>query len=52
MEVVFYGSTCREDQGEGVVLVLPKEAVFEQLVRLEYYCTNNQAEYEVILLGL
>jgi ribonuclease HI len=27
-------------------------AIFEQSVRLEYYCTNNQAEYEAILLGL
>jgi ribonuclease HI len=31
---------------------LPKGAIFEQSVRLEYYCTNNQAEYEAILLGL
>jgi ribonuclease HI len=26
--------------------------VFEQSIRLEYCCTNNQAEYEAILLGL
>jgi ribonuclease HI len=25
---------------------------FETSVHLEYFCTNNQAEYEVILLGL
>jgi ribonuclease HI len=31
---------------------LPKGAIFEQSVRLEYYCTNNQAKYEAILLGL
>jgi hypothetical protein len=43
---------CREDQGVGVVIVSPKGAVFEQSVHLEYYCTNNQAEYEAILLGL
>jgi ribonuclease HI len=26
--------------------------MFEQSVRLEYFCTNNQAEYVAILLGL
>jgi ribonuclease HI len=31
---------------------LPGGFIFEQLVCLEYYCTNNQAEYETILLGL
>jgi ribonuclease HI len=36
----------------GVVLVSPRGAIFEQSVRLEYFCTNNQAEYEAILLGL
>jgi ribonuclease HI len=51
-KLFFDGSTCREGQGVGVVLVSPKGAIFEQSVRLEYYCTNNQAEYEAILLGL
>jgi ribonuclease HI len=27
-------------------------AVLEQSVRLEYFCTNNQAEYEAIMLGM
>jgi ribonuclease HI len=31
---------------------LLRGAIFEQSVCLEYYCTNNQAEYEAILLGL
>jgi ribonuclease HI len=46
------GSTCREDQGIGIVLISPRGAVFEQSVRLEYFCTNNQAEYKGIMLGL
>jgi hypothetical protein len=46
------GSACREGQGVGVVLVSPRGAIFEQSVRLEYFCTNNQAEYEAIMLGL
>jgi hypothetical protein len=43
---------CREGQGVGVILVSPKGAIFEQSVRLEYYCTSNQVEYKAILLGL
>jgi ribonuclease HI len=51
-KLFFDGSASREDQGVGVVLVSPRGAMFEQSVHLEYFCTNNQAEYEVILLGL
>jgi ribonuclease HI len=43
---------CREGQGVGVVLISLRGAVFEQSTRLEYLCTNNQVEYEAILLGL
>jgi ribonuclease HI len=49
---LFDGSACRKGQGVGVVLVSPRGVIFEQSVRLEYFCTNNQAEYEAILLGL
>jgi ribonuclease HI len=48
----FDGSACREGQGIGILLISPKGTIFEQSVCLEYFCTNNQAEYEVILLGL
>jgi hypothetical protein len=51
-KLFFDDSTCREGHGVGIVLISPRGAVSEQLVRLEYYCTNNQAEYEAILLGL
>jgi hypothetical protein len=51
-KLFFDGSACRECQGVGVVLVSHRGAVFEQSVHLEYFCTNNQAEYEAILLGL
>jgi hypothetical protein len=33
-------------------LISPSGAVFETLTHLEYFYTNNQAEYEAILLGL
>jgi ribonuclease HI len=43
---------CREGRGVGVVLISSRGAVFEQSVHLEYFYTNNQAEYEVILLDM
>jgi hypothetical protein len=51
-KLLFDGSACREGQGVGVVLISPRGSIFEQSVHLEYFCTNNQAEYEAILLGL
>jgi ribonuclease HI len=51
-KLFFDGSTYREGQGIGIVLISPRGAIFEQSVRLEYFCTNNQAEYEAIILGL
>jgi ribonuclease HI len=51
-KLFFDGSACREGQGVGVVLISPIGAIFEQSIRLEYFCTNNEAEYEAILLVL
>jgi ribonuclease HI len=51
-KLFFDGSACREGKGVGVVLTSPRGAIFEQLVRLEYFCTNNQAKYEATILGL
>jgi hypothetical protein len=47
-KLFFNGSACREGQGVEVVLILPRGAIFEQSIHLEYFCTNNQAEYEAI----
>jgi hypothetical protein len=51
-KLFFDGLACRECQGVGVVLISPRGAIFEQSVHLEYFCTNNQAEYEAIVLGM
>jgi ribonuclease HI len=51
-KLFFDGSAYRDGQCVGVVLISLRGAIFEQSVRLEYFCTNNQAEYEAILLGL
>jgi ribonuclease HI len=43
---------CREGQGVGDVLILPRGVIFQTSACLEYLWKNNQAEYESILLGL
>nr|AAX95307.1 Retrotransposon gag protein, putative [Oryza sativa Japonica Group]ABA93246.1 retrotransposon protein, putative, unclassified [Oryza sativa Japonica Group] len=51
-KIYFDGSSCKEGQGIGVVLISPNGMCYEASVLLEYYCTNNQTEYNVLLFGL
>jgi hypothetical protein len=51
-KLFFDGSVCSEGQGVGVVLISPRATIFETSTHLEYFCTNNHAEYEAILIGL
>ena len=48
----FGGLVCSNDQGFGIAFISPHGVVFEASCRLEYFCTNNQAEYEALLFGL
>jgi ribonuclease HI len=43
---------CSSGQGIGIVIVSPNGDNFEASNRLNYFCTNNQAEYEPLLFGL
>jgi ribonuclease HI len=51
-KLYFDRSTCRDGQGIGIVPISPSDACFEMSSRLEYFCTNNHAEYEALLFGL
>jgi ribonuclease HI len=51
-KLFFDDLACTEGQGIVVILISPRGAVFEQSAHLEYFCTNNQAEYEAIMLGM
>jgi hypothetical protein len=44
-KLYFDGFACSNGQGIGVVFISPNGAYFEMASRLEYLCTNNQAEY-------
>jgi ribonuclease HI len=48
----FDGSVCSKGQGVGCVPISPHGATFELSIRLEFSCTNNQMEYEALLIGL
>ena len=36
----------------GLVLISPKKLIVEQLLRLGFSATNNEAEYEALLEGM
>ena len=46
------GSSNNRSCGEGVVLEGPGEIVIEQAMNFEFKTSNNQAEYEAIIVGL
>ena len=45
-------SSNRQAVGASVVLISPKEDRIECMIRLEFHTTNNEAEYEALIVGL
>jgi ribonuclease HI len=48
----FDGSVCSQVQGIRCFIKSPNGMEHEISIRLEFQCTNNQAEYEALLSGL
>ena len=55
------GKSCAKDVtrvanqrglGVGLVLVSPEKITIEKSLRLSFLATNNEAEYEVLLMGM
>jgi ribonuclease HI len=46
------GASNLKGAGAGVVLVSPEGLILEQAVRLGFLASNNEAEYEALLIGL
>ena len=46
------GSSAQKKGGVGVVVTAPNEEVLKYEVQLKFSATNNEAEYEGILIGL
>jgi hypothetical protein len=51
-KLYFDESACNEAQVIGIVFVCPHDACFEMSIPLEYFCTNNQGEYEALFFDL
>jgi ribonuclease HI len=45
----FDGSVCSQGYGVGLLVISPCGEEYEFSTRLEFDCTNNQAEYEALL---
>ena len=46
------GSSNRQAEGAGVVLLSPEGDIVECMIRLYFPTTNNEAEYEALVVGL
>ncbi|XP_075659202.1 uncharacterized protein LOC142629099 [Castanea sativa] len=52
VEVYVDGATNQRGSGVGLVLVSPKGLSLEKSLRLGFSATNNEAEYETLLVGM
>jgi hypothetical protein len=48
----FDGSSCGKGGGVGILLISPRGEMFEFAIPIQPTVTNNQAEYEALLIGL
>ena len=46
------GAANQREAGLGLVLISPEEIIIEKSLRLGFSATNNEAEYEALLIGM
>ena len=46
------GAANQRGAGVGLVLVSPENIIIEKSLRLGFLATNNEAEYEALLMGM
>lgn len=46
------GAASQRGSSLGIILIIPKGDTLEQAVKCEWSKTNNEAEYEALVLGL
>uniref|UniRef100_A0A2N9F5S6 Uncharacterized protein n=1 Tax=Fagus sylvatica TaxID=28930 RepID=A0A2N9F5S6_FAGSY len=51
-ELYVDGASNSKGSGAGIVLVSPDDLILEQAVRLTFSTSNNEAEYEALMIGL
>ena len=51
-EVYVDGASNQKGSGIGLVLISPKKVIIEKSLRLDFSASNNEAEYEALLIGM
>ena len=51
-EVYVDGAANQRGSGVGLVLISPEKITVEKFLRLGFLATNNEVEYEVLLMGM
>lgn len=51
-EVYVDGASNQRGSGVGLVLISPEKIIIEKALRLNFSATNNEAEYEALLMGM
>ena len=51
-ELFVDGASNSKGSGAGIVLVSPEGSILEQAIRLKFSASNNEAEYEALMIGL
>ena len=51
-ELFVDGASNSKGSGARIVLISPEGLVLEQAIRLKFLASNNEAEYEAMLIGL
>ena len=51
-EVYVDGASNQKGSGVGLILMSPEKIVIEKALRLNFLATNNEAEYEALLVGM
>ena len=51
-ELYIDGAANQRGSGVGLVLVSPEKITIEKSLRLSFSATNNEAEYEALLMGM
>ena len=46
------GASNQKGSGVGLVLISPEKIIIEKSVRLDFSVTNNEAEYEALIMGM
>ena len=51
-EVYVDGASNQKGSGIGLVLISPEKVIIEKSLRMNFLATNNEVEYEVLLIGM